>query len=66
MTEQQQLALRIASDLGVDPAEVDRAVALARTGRIDLIVAVTARDLTLKAALRAARSNSPRNPSRAR
>jgi DNA N-6-adenine-methyltransferase (Dam) len=67
MTEQQRLAIRLAADLGVDPKEIDHAIALARTGRIDLIVAVTARDLTLKAALKeAARSNSPRNPSRTR
>jgi hypothetical protein len=67
MTEQQRLAIRLAAELGVDPRAVDHAIALARTGRIDLILAVTARDLTLRAALKeAARSNSPRNLGRAR
>jgi hypothetical protein len=66
MTEQQRIAIRLAADLGVDTKEIADAVALARTGRIDLILAVTARDLTLRAALKAARTNSPRNTSPAR
>jgi hypothetical protein len=55
MTEQQELALRIASDLGVDPAEVDLAVRLAQTGRIDLLIEVTAQRMSVRAALKAAR-----------
>jgi hypothetical protein len=54
MNEQQRLAIRLAADLGVDQHEVDRAIALARTGRIDLIVEVTARRMTVKAALQQA------------
>jgi hypothetical protein len=62
MTEQQKLVLHLASTLGVDPREIDRAVALARTGRINLLVAVTAQRVTVRAALKAARSNT--NPPR--
>jgi hypothetical protein len=58
VTEQQQLALRIATDLGVPLEEVDQAIRLARTGRVDLIVHVSARRMSIKAALKAARNLS--------
>jgi hypothetical protein len=60
MTEQQQIALRLARDLGADPREIERALSLARTGRIDLILACSAKSMTIRAALKAAKSNSPR------
>jgi hypothetical protein len=66
MTEQQKIALRLASDLGADPVEIARAIALAKTGRVDLILACSAKTMTIRAALKAAKSNSPRQPSRAR
>jgi hypothetical protein len=65
MTEQQEQILGIASRLGADPREIELAVALMRTRRSDLIVAVTAQRLSIRAALRAAKI-SPRIPSRAR
>jgi hypothetical protein len=66
VTEQQRQILNIAARLGADPREVELAVALARTGRVDLIVAVTARNLTIRAALKVARTNSPRTSSQGR
>jgi hypothetical protein len=66
MTEQQKIALRLARDLGVDQAEITRALSLARSGRVDLIVACSAQRMTVRAALKAAKSNSPRSLSRAR
>jgi hypothetical protein len=44
MTHQQQI-LGLASRMGADPREVELAVALMRTGRIDLIVQVTAQKI---------------------
>jgi hypothetical protein len=58
MTRQQQLALRIAGDLGVDPDEVNLAVKLAQTGNVTLLVEVTARRMSIKAALKAAKSTT--------
>jgi hypothetical protein len=67
MTSQQQQVLDLASRLGVDPDEVSIAIKLAQTGRVDLLVSVTARRMSIRAALKeAARSNSPRDTSRAR
>jgi hypothetical protein len=54
MTAQQQQALDIASRLGVDPAEVNLAIRLAQTGRVDLLVSVTARRMSIRAALKQA------------
>jgi hypothetical protein len=56
MTDQQQVVLTIAAHLGADPKEVGLAVALARTGRTDLLAAVMARRIDVRAALQAARS----------
>jgi hypothetical protein len=47
MTRQQQLALRIAGDLGVDPDEVNLAVKLAQTGNVTLLVEVTAKRMSV-------------------
>jgi hypothetical protein len=58
MTEQQQLALRLASDLGADAREVEAAIALMRTGRTDLLIQVTARRMTIRAALKVARATT--------
>jgi acetyl-CoA carboxylase carboxyltransferase component len=66
MTEQQRLAIRLAADLGVDQREVDRAIALARTGRIDLIVAVSAKRLSIRAALQQATNDRARRTPRKR
>jgi hypothetical protein len=68
MTEQQKQILGIASRLGADPREVELAIQLMRSGRTELIVAVTAQRLSIRAALRAARSTnlSPRISSRVR
>jgi CO/xanthine dehydrogenase Mo-binding subunit len=67
MTSQQQQVLDLASRLGVDPDEVTLAVRLAQTGRVDLLVRVTAQRMSIRAALKeVARSNSPRDTSRAR
>jgi hypothetical protein len=65
MTEQQRMAIRLAADLGVDPREIQDAIALARTGRIDLIVAVTACDLTLRGAQGRANQFTTRHEPRA-
>ena len=68
MTEQQRLVLRLAPTISADPKEIGRAIALARTGRTDLIAAVMAGRVDLRSALQAAKSsNRPsRIPSRAR
>jgi hypothetical protein len=58
MTAQQRQILDIAFRLGADPREVELAVALARTGRVDLLIAVSAQRLTVRAALKAARSTT--------
>ena len=64
MTHQQQI-LNLASRMGADPREVELAVALMRTGRIDLIVQVTAQKLTIRGALaKVAQSKPPCSPSR--
>jgi len=67
MTNQQKQVLDIAARLGVSQQEIESAIMLARTGRVDLIVAVSAQRLSLRAALKAARSTnlSPRVLSRA-
>jgi hypothetical protein len=59
MTDQQRQVLTIATHLGADPKEIGLAVALARTGRVDLITAVMAGRIDVRAALRAARSTKP-------
>jgi hypothetical protein len=59
VTEQQRQVLEIATRLGADPREVELAIQLMRSGRSDLIVQVTAQRLSIRAALKAARS--PRN-----
>ena len=46
---------RVAAALGIDPTEVHRAIALARTGRADLLDQVLAGRLDLRAALQVAR-----------
>jgi hypothetical protein len=67
MTDQQRQVLEIASRLGADPREIELAIQLMRSGRSDLIVAVSAQRLSIRAALKVARStNPPRIPSRAR
>jgi hypothetical protein len=67
-TEQQQRVLDTASTLSADPKEIDLAIQLMRTGRADLLVAVTAQRMTIRAALALAKSSnqSSRVPSRAR
>lgn len=65
MNSQQQQVLEIATRLGADPKEIKSAIRLMRTGRTDLLVQVTAQRLTIRAALKAAKS-SPRVSSRAR
>jgi hypothetical protein len=59
MTEQQQQVLNLASRLHVDLREVELALALARTGRVDLITAVAAGRISIGAALLAAKSVNP-------
>jgi hypothetical protein len=68
MTNQQKQVIDIAARLGVSQREIESAITLARTGRVDLIVAVSAQRLSLRAALKAARYTNllPRVPSRAR
>jgi hypothetical protein len=66
MTEQQQQILDLAMRLNADPREVEEAIRLMRTGRFDLIIAVTAKTLSVRAALKKAATNSPRTSSRAR
>jgi hypothetical protein len=46
----------IAQRIGVDPRDAERAIALARTGRMDLIDAVAAGRLSIDAALMLARA----------
>jgi len=53
---QQQQVLELASQLGADPREIEMAIQLMRTSWADLIVAVTAQRMSVKAALKAARS----------
>jgi hypothetical protein len=60
MTAQQQQALDIASRLGVEPAEVDLAIRLAQTGRVDLIVHVSAKRMSVRAALQRASNDRAR------
>jgi hypothetical protein len=65
MTAAQRQILAIAARIGADPREVEAAIALARTGRVDLLIAVSAQRLSVRAALRIAKS-TPRNSSRTR
>jgi predicted outer membrane protein len=58
MTEQQRLVRDLASTINADPKEVGVAVALARTGRTDLITAVMAGRIDVRAALQAARRST--------
>jgi hypothetical protein len=44
-------ATELANDLGVAPSEIERAVALLRSGRADLVEAVMAKKMTVRAAL---------------
>ena len=57
--EQRRLVRRLASAISVDPKEIGLAVALARTGRVDLITAVMGGRIDVREALRAARSTKP-------
>jgi hypothetical protein len=66
MTGHQKQALEIATKLGADQREIEAAIRLMRTGRSDLILQVCAARLSIRAALRRAKSDSPRTPSRAR
>jgi hypothetical protein len=52
----QQQVLDLASRLGADPKEIESAIRLMRTGRADLLIRVTAQRMTIRAALKAARS----------
>jgi hypothetical protein len=65
VTSQQQQVLGLASQLGADPREIEMAIQLMRTGRADLIVAVTAQRMTIRAALKAARSTMHNEEGRA-
>jgi hypothetical protein len=66
MTNQQKQVIDIAYRLGADPREVELATQLMRSGRADLIIAVTAQHLSIRAALKVARSNSSRISSQVR
>jgi hypothetical protein len=58
MTEQQIYDL--ADRLGADQHDVELAISLMRTGRADLLAAVTNKTMTIRAALKAARSTERR------
>jgi hypothetical protein len=60
MTALQEQVLTLAQRLGADPAEVEAAVRLMKSGRCDLLVEVCAARMSIKAALRIARSMAER------
>jgi hypothetical protein len=49
------IVLDVATTAGVTPAEVERAIALIRTGRAELVAAVIAKKISIDQALRLAR-----------
>jgi hypothetical protein len=58
MTSQQQQMIEIAARLGVSLQEIVDAVAIAQMGRVDLIVKLAAGEISLRAALQAARNGN--------
>jgi hypothetical protein len=56
MTSQQQQMIAIAARLGVSLEEIVDAVAVAQMGRVDLIVKLAAKEISLRAASKEARN----------